>query len=273
LSANSYKLLVIDIDGTLVGEKGRISPEDKDALRRVSDAGIRVSLSTGRSLQSCLGIIDELSLDGHHITFDGALVSDQTGSKEVYVKPLRPEVVRQAVEFAHANDIAIDFYSATQYFIERETRASEIQRNYYGIKPIATDFSDLWQKERIIKGGMVTTSPQEVAKARDFHDKFSNQLHFSWVKTPAYPDVDFINVVARGVSKAEALPALVSHLGIEISEVVAVGDGTNDLSILNLAELAVAMGNAPPEVKDVADYVTLDVDQSGLAAAIHKFLL
>lgn len=273
MSTNSYKLLVIDVDGTLVGTKGRISSEDSSALSKAFDAGIKVSLSTGRSLQSCLGIIDELSLNGHHITFDGALVSDQTGNEEVYVKPLNPEVVRQAVEFAHETDVAIDFYSASQYFIERETRASEIQRSYYGIQPIVTDFTSLWQKERIIKGGMVTNSPQEVARARDFHDRFKDRLHFSWVKTPTYPDVDFINVVARGVSKAEALPALVSYLGIELSEVVAVGDGTNDLSILTLAGLAVAMGNAPPEVKAVADYVTLDVDHSGLAAAVNKFLL
>ena len=272
MPANPYKLLVIDIDGTLVGKKGKISPEDSGALSSAADAGIKVSLSTGRSLQSSLGIINQLSLNGYHITFDGALVSDQTGSDEVYVKPVRPEVVRQAVDFAHATSVAIDFYSATQYFIERETRASEIQRNYYGIQPIFTDFTGLWQKERIIKGGMVTTSPAEVARAREFQDKFRDRLHFSWVQTPAYPEVHFINVVARGVSKAEALPALASHLKIELSEVVAIGDGTNDISILTQAGLAVAMGNAPPEVKAVADYVTLDVDHSGLAAAVKKLL-
>ena len=66
--------------------------------------------------------------------------------------------------------------------------------------------------------------------------------------------------------------ALASHLGIPLTQVIAVGDGTNDISLLTTAGLAIAMGNALDEVKAVASYVTLDVDHSGLAAAINKFL-
>ncbi len=67
--------------------------------------------------------------------------------------------------------------------------------------------------------------------------------------------------------------ALASHLGVQVSEVMAIGDGTNDISLLSAAGFAIAMGNAPDEVKEVADHVTLDVDHSGLAAAIEKFLV
>jgi len=80
-------------------------------------------------------------------------------------------------------------------------------------------------------------------------------------------------VVAPEVSKGRALEALSLHLGISLSEVMAVGDGTNDITLLSRAGLAVAMDNAPDEVKAVADYITLDVDQNGLAAAIERFLL
>jgi hypothetical protein len=75
------------------------------------------------------------------------------------------------------------------------------------------------------------------------------------------------------VSKGRALEALASYLGIPLAEVMAIGDGINDIPLLSLAGLAVAMGNASDEVKAVADYVTLDVDHSGVAAAIEKFLL
>ena len=74
-------------------------------------------------------------------------------------------------------------------------------------------------------------------------------------------------------SLLEALRALASHLGISLTEIIAIGDGVNDISLLSSAGLAIAMGDAPDEVKAVADYVTLDVDHSGLAAAINKFLL
>ncbi|MBA7691497.1 Phosphatase YwpJ [subsurface metagenome] len=80
-------------------------------------------------------------------------------------------------------------------------------------------------------------------------------------------------MLAPAVSKGKALEALASFLGIPLTEVMAVGDGTNDISLLSSAGLGIAMDDAPDELKAVADYVTLDVDHSGLAAAISKFLL
>jgi hydroxymethylpyrimidine pyrophosphatase-like HAD family hydrolase len=98
-------------------------------------------------------------------------------------------------------------------------------------------------------------------------------LSFSVTKTPAYPEVDFINIVARGVSKKKALEALARYLGIAVDEVAAIGDGPNDIPLLSSVGLAVAMGNAPEEVKAAAQHITLDVDHNGVAAAIEKFLL
>jgi len=268
-----YKLLVVDIDGTLVGKRGSISTEDRQALVSARQSGIQVSLSTGRGSQACLGIIDQLSLDGYHIFFDGALVSDPEQGKEVYVQPLSKGVVKQAVEFAHRRNMDLELYSATHYFTERETWSTGAHRQFFNIQPTIVDFTKLWERERIIKGGVVTTTPQEAAKARDFCRQFADSLHFSWARTPAYPGVDFINVLAPEVSKGNALAALASHLGVSMSEVIAIGDGTNDMALLSSAGLAIAMGNAPDEVKAVADYITLDVDHSGLAVAINKFLL
>ena len=268
-----YKLLVVDIDGTLLGREGSISAEDREALAKARQSGIQVSLSTGRAAQGCRAIIDQLSLDGYHIFFDGALVSNPSLGEEVYVQPLARGVVREAVEFVHRNDIYLELYSATRYFVERETWATEIHRQYFKLEPTVVDFTELWNRERIIKGGLITSTPQEVAKARSFYIQFDRSLHFSRARSPAYPGVEFINVVAPEVSKGKALAALASHLGISMTEVMAVGDGTNDISLLSLAGLAVAMDNAPAEVKAVAHFITLDVDHSGLAAAIRQFLL
>jgi len=269
----SYKLLVVDIDGTLLGKDGNILPEDRQALAEACDLGIKVSLSTGRAAQACLSIISQLALDSYHTFFEGALVSNPADNEEVYVQPLTKAVVKQAVEFAHLNDIDIDLYSTTHYFVERETWSSTVHRDFFSIQPTLVDFTKLWERERIIKGGLVATSPQEAAKARNFHLRFKASLHFSWVTTPAYPGVDFINIVAPGVSKGKALKALASHLGIPLTEVIAIGDGANDIPLLSLAGLGIAMGNAPAEVKAIADYITLDVDHGGLTAAIDKFLL
>jgi Cof subfamily protein (haloacid dehalogenase superfamily) len=266
-----YKLLVVDIDGTLLGRERSISAENEEALSEARRAGITVSLSTGRAVQACRSILSQLTLDGFHIFFDGALVSDL--GQEVYAEPLDRGVVREAVEFAHLHNIDLELYSATHYFVERETWSSDAHRRFFGIEPTMVDFTGLWERERIIKGGLVSVNSQQVAKARDFYNQFKGSLHFSLARSPAFPDVEFTNVVAPEVSKGRALEALASHLGISLAEVMAVGDGANDISLLSLAGLAVAMDNAPDEVKAVAHHITLDVERNGLAAAIEKFLL
>ncbi len=272
MTNHPYKLLVVDIDGTLLDKNGAISAEDRNALAEAGALGIQVSLSTGRVAQSCLGIIDELSLDGHHIFFDGALVSNLGKGEEIYVRPISEGLVRQVVEFAHLNAVNLDLFSATRYFVERETWVSDIRSQFFGIQPTIVDFTQLWRKERIIKGGLVVSSADERAKADSFSLHFKNRLGFSRTKTPAYPEVDFINVVASEVSKGKALEELASFLGIPLTQVMAIGDGANDIPLLSSAGLAIAMENAPDELKAVADYVTLDVDHSGVAAAINRFL-
>ena len=273
MAKNPYKLLVVDIDGTVMDRNGTISNEDKKALVRVGDSGIRVSLSTGRVIQSSLEVIDELALDGLHMFFDGALVFNLEKGEEIFVEPIRADSVRQLVEYAHQVGLDIDLYSTSRYFIEQETWATDIRRDFYGLQPVIVDFNRVWQEERIIKGAMVVASAEEKARANDVYLRFKNNLNFSWTATPAFPGVDLINVIAPEVSKGAALEALASFLEIPLSEVMAIGDGANDIPLLSTAGLAVAMGNASDKLKAVADYVTADVDHSGVAAAISKFLV
>ena len=268
-----YKLLVMDVDGTLVDKEGNISNEDKEAIAQARQLGIQISLSTGRAGQACLKILDQLSLDGYHMFFDGALVIEPRQGTEIYVQPIDSAVAKEAIEFARQNDIYLEFFSATHYFTEYESRFSEIRRSFFNIEPTIVDFTDLWRRERFTKAQLITSSPQEAAKAQKFYDHFDGRLRFSLSQTPAYPDIDFINVIDPRVSKGRALEALTSHLGISLDEVMAIGDGNNDIPLLTAAGLAVAMGDAPEEVKAVADYVTLDIEHNGVAAAIEKFLL
>lgn len=273
LIKHRYKLLLVDVDGTLMDKHGAISAENRKALAKVAASGVKVSLSTGRVIIACLPIIELLSLDGVHIFFDGALVSSPAEGKEVYVKPLKKEVVKRAVDFARSNDLYLELYSRDYFFTEQEHWVDDIHRRFFRVEPTFVDFSGIWERERLLKAELVVSTPEEKTEARLFQDEFAGSLRFSIARTPAYPGVEFINIIDPEVSKGKALEALASHLGVQVSEVIAIGDGTNDISLLAAAGLAVAMGNAPDEVKEVADHVTLDVDHSGLAAAIERFLL
>jgi Cof subfamily protein (haloacid dehalogenase superfamily) len=270
---NRYKLLVVDIDGTLLNKNGSISTEDKKALSKAVDSGIQVSLSTGRVVQASLKFIQQLSLGGYHIFFDGALVYNPEKDEEVYVEPINWSLVRQTVDYAKLNEINLEFFSKAHFFIERETWVTDIRRDFFGLNPTIVDFTKLEQNEMIIKGGLVVSSAEEKTKANDFCLHFKDRLNLSLTRTPAYPDIDFFNLVALDVSKGNALKALASFLKIPLNDVVAIGDGTNDIPLLSSVGLAIAMDNAADELKEVADYVTLDVDHNGVAAAITKFLL
>jgi Cof subfamily protein (haloacid dehalogenase superfamily) len=271
VSQVDYKLLVVDIDGTLLARGRSVSAENRRALDRARRDGVMVALSTGRAAMACTSVLEQLALDGYHIFFDGALVSD-LGS-EVYAEPLDREVVGEAVDFARWLEIDLELYSAVHYFVERETWSSEAHCRFFGLAPSIVDFDGLWQRERIIKAGLVSASPEQKAKAGQFSARFEGKLHCSITRSPAFPGVDFANIVAPEVSKGRALEALSSFLDIPLSAVMAVGDGTNDISLLTRAGLAVAMDNAPDEVKAVADHVAPDVDRNGLAAAVKRFLL
>lgn len=270
---NTYKLLVIDIDGTLLDKQGNISDIDVQALAKARAAGVQVSLSTGRAAEACKKVLKQLGLDGYHIFFDGALVYNPETGEEVYADPIDKELVREIVDYLHRVEIHMDLYSVSQYFVERETWATEIRRTFFGLHPNLVDFTNLWQKERIIKGTLVVASPEEKARANAFYQHFKDKLSFSWTGTPAYPGIDFINVIALDVSKGIALKALASFLGVSLSETVAIGDGANDIPLLTTAGLAIAVENASAELKAVADYVTLDVDHQGVAAAIARYIV
>ena len=114
---------------------------------------------------------------------------------------------------------------------------------------------------------------EEEARAQLFLDHFKGVLRGSIARTPAFPAVRFVNVVDPAVSKGTALKKLAEHFSIGLDRVIAIGDGSNDLPLLEKAGLKIAMGNARDELKTIADYVTYDVDHSGVAAAIECFLL
>jgi 5-amino-6-(5-phospho-D-ribitylamino)uracil phosphatase len=265
--------LVLDIDGTIVDKDGQISNLDKESLSEVRKSGLAISLCTGRSTGSCIGVIEHLHLDGLHTFCDGALVCNSDQTQQIYIDPIEGNLVKQLCDITNKNNIALELYTATDCLINRETPISAIERDFFGINPRITDFTNIWQNERIIKGGIVTSSPVEEDRVKVLSKEFTESLDFGWAKTPAYPNMCFINVTAAGVNKGRALRALAKHLGIDMEEVVAIGDGNNDITLLAEAGMAIAMGNAPENLKSLADYITGDVNHSGVAQAVRKFLL
>jgi Cof subfamily protein (haloacid dehalogenase superfamily) len=266
-----YKMVVIDVDGTLVDKNGNIAEEDKLAVAHLVASYVTVVLSTGRVIQATIPVINELGLKGFHIFYDGALVSNPQNLATSYSRPLEAEVVREAIGFTRQNNIYLELYSSEKFFAERHNWSDDIHRNFFHVEPEMVNFDDIWDKERLLKAEIVVHNDEEAMQAKSFKDNFGNSLNYSLAHSPAYPEVDFINIIHPEVSKGEALKKMMDSYGHLPSEVIAIGDGLNDISLLEAAGVSVAMGNAFDEVKQVADYITLDVEQHGVAAAVNFF--
>jgi Cof subfamily protein (haloacid dehalogenase superfamily) len=265
--------LVLDIDGTLVNKSGLISDIDHKALDEARSRGIKISLSTGRAANASRHILNKLALDGPHIFFDGAVIYDYKENREIYSRFIPSEIVKQACDIALMENIPLDLFTATQFFVIKEGWRTDIRRDYFNLKARVADFHYIWQQEQIIKGGIVTGNLEDENQARSFESQFTNKLSFTWSMAPAFPKCNFINVNTLGVSKGKALEALASYMGLGLDEIAAIGDGANDISLLSKAGLGIAMQNSPPELKSIAKHITTDVEQSGVARAIHEYLL
>jgi len=215
-------LLVVDIDGTLVGKDGTISALDRDALWEVRRSGVAVSLATGRGIKTCSDILRELSLDGYHIIYDGALVTDPEHREEIYINSISPGLVEEVVGYAREHGIYLELSSATEYFVESQNWLSDIRRQFFGLEPVVVDFDGIWHREKIIKGGLVTASPGEAEQATQFSLWFGNRLNFTQATTPAFQDLTFVNILASEVSKGEALKFLASYQDVPLDRVMAI---------------------------------------------------
>jgi Cof subfamily protein (haloacid dehalogenase superfamily) len=265
--------LVLDIDGTLLNKNGQISMTDKSAISKARQNGTIVSLCTGRTTLAAYKVLRELNLDGAHIFFDGTLVYDPQKDLEVYSRPIPPELVEEMAEYALREKMPLDLFSRTHYYVTELSWRTDLRRDFFGIQATVCDFHNIWKRQIIIKGGMALKTPEETELAKKFAHDFANRLNLTWSVTPSFPDLRFINVVCQGTSKGLALEALCQHLEIGLGQVCAIGDGENDISLISTAGLGIAMQNSTDELKSRSSYITGNVEQSGVAQAIRKFIL
>ncbi|PQZ97736.1 HAD family hydrolase [Arthrobacter sp. MYb224] len=260
---NEKLMICLDVDGTIVNHQGLMSARVRDVARAVVSAGHEVVISTGRSLGAALPIMSELGIDhGFVVASNGGVLARVQGEK---VEVLHREVFDPSLALA----ALMRQLPNAKYAVENERGeflSSDVFTDAsFGAESKVVDFDELL-RSRAVRVVVFSTD----ATAEDFGQAVHG-LGLSGV-TYSVGWTAWLDIAAEGVTKASGLERLRTGLKFESAQSIAVGDGRNDIEMLQWAGFGVAMGQAPDEVKIVADEVTASVDEDGLAIVLERLL-
>jgi Cof subfamily protein (haloacid dehalogenase superfamily) len=266
----SYQLLALDIDGTIVANDLAIRPEVTTAIAAAQARGIRVTLATGRMYGSTLPYAKRLGIHDPLICYQGGMIRDPL-THEIYEHTTMPgELAAEASELLGQAGIFVIAYVNERMCVTH--RAPELE-NYLRWHPegievvIAPELAGYVTANPPTK--LLFTAPAEVVE----REMLRMAGHFGDRLAVIRSHAIFGELTAPGVSKGSALKTLAARLGIPREQVVAIGDHENDLPMIAWAGLGLAMGNAIPAAREVADAVIPSVEEAGVAWAIERYLL
>lgn len=267
-----YKLLVLDVDGTLLNDEREISKRTLAALLKVQQMGVRIVLASGRPTYGLMPLAKTLELGnygGFVLSYNGCQIIKAQNGEILFERRINPEMLPYLEKKARKNGFAIFTY-------HDDTLITDSPDNEY-IKNEA-----LLNNLKIIKEDEFSTAidfaPCKCMLVSD-KEKALIGLEQHWEKRLAgtldafRSEPYFLEVAPCGVNKANTLGALLEHLGVTREEVIAVGDGVCDVTMLQLAGMGVAMGHSQDSVKVCADYVTASNEEDGVALAVEKLIL
>lgn len=267
-----YKLLVIDVDGTLLNESSEMTSHTRSAILKAQQMGIQLVLSSGRPSGGILPLAKELELDNYRgfvIAYNGAQIIDMSNGTLLFDKRIDRTLIPYLNKKAKKNGFAIFTYSDNAIltdspldtYIQHEADLNNMFLQEVENFPESIDFDPC---------KCVLASEDETALiGLENHWKRKLAGTVDVFRSEDY----FLEVVPATVDKGNALALLMQMLQMEREEVIAIGDGVADVPMLQLAGLSVAMGNARDSVQACADAVTLSNSQEGVAVAIEKMVL
>jgi Cof subfamily protein (haloacid dehalogenase superfamily) len=274
-----YRLLAIDIDGTLVNSRNELTPATCAALERAGRAGIHVVLATGRRYSHALPLVEPAGIRVPLVTASGALIKDPTDHGTLYRAEFEPSALLAALRLIDACGYDPVFCADTYaegfdyYYARADVRTPELA-GYLAMNP---GRGRLWPELLSspppgIFAGFVTGTREQMLEVEEvLHRELSGKLHAHVLRSPRYFGF-FLEVAPVGVTKWSGVLHLAEQWGISEAEICAVGDDLNDVPMIRGAGLGIAMGNAQPDVKAAADRVAPSHDEDGLVRVVEWLL-
>ena len=264
-----YKMLVVDMDDTLLTDNHEISSENKEMLLKAQEMGVYVVLASGRPTSAMIEFAKELQCDVNNsfmISFNGSVITDLKEDKILFEHSLTKEQIHSLYDFSQQNNTHIITYIDGQIISEKHSEYIDIEKNITGLKlNIVSSFKDT-----------VTTSAVKCILLEEPEYLKSVET----VLKAAMPDLSicmskpfFLEAAPNGIDKGASIKILAEKLNIHQSEIIAVGNAGNDLTMVQFAGLGVWVDNVDLELRHFADVIVASNNNHGVAEVVRRFIL
>lgn len=266
-----YKIIALDMDGTLLNSDKVITERTKNALKAARKKGVKVVLASGRPIDGLRRYLKELDLvdkDEYVLSYNGSLVQETKSDAIIHESGLNGYDLRYIYKLSRELEVNIHAFSAeTGLITPKISKYTVVESELNGIDINVVDFDKIKDDERIIKIMLIDEADvldKAIAKLpEEVYEKYNV------VKSTPY----FLEIINKNGNKGQGLKALAKHLNVKSEEIIAVGDAGNDADMIKYAGLGVAMGNATEDIVKIANYKTLSNNDDGIAKVVEKFIM
>jgi Cof subfamily protein (haloacid dehalogenase superfamily) len=265
------QLIAVDIDGTLLNSQHLMSERVENTLKAAMAKGVKVVLATGKTYNSGEHIVQKLGLTTPGVYVQGTTIYSSAGVLQSQIT-LDPRIARQVITFADDRDYTVAIYSGRRILVRKlSDRIKDLASKYH--EPVAEEVGPLQNVlDSVPVNKLLVVAPGDARRITALRWQLSMQIDRGARLLQAGID-DMLEILPPSASKGAGVKLLIKEMGIPAEAVLAMGDAENDIEMLGLAGIGVAVGNASQKVKDAANAVVASNDEDGVAEAVERFVL
>lgn len=288
-----YKLIAVDLDGTLLNEYGMIPETTKEVIRNAKAKGVEIVLASGRPKNSILTFAKNLGIDNYLIAGNGSLLYDIQNDENIFDAFFSKEHALKIADICETNSIYYNAYTEREIianslkynilvYEKENVNKPEGQRTYINIVPNIKEYLKESNCEKYLKMTICDESKivfdnilrklEEIGDIEILKPEWMSNKYFKHGTSEFSLQYYFSEITKKGINKWVAIEELAKKLNIKQEEIIAIGDNVNDEIMIKNAGLGIAMGNATDEIKNIADYTTDTNINEGVKKVIEKFI-